>query len=186
MSRDARTASDRLAEMRRAFDLSFTRTPPARDDAVDLLAITVGADLLAVNLSDVAGLVADRAVTPLPGAPPALMGVAGLRGHLIPVYDLATVLGARGREPTARPRWMILVAGSPALAVAVDGVDAHLRVSRDVIAAPVSTDGVHGRHAAAMAHTTAGPRPLLDMVAVRATIVNWNRGATSHAASHHL
>jgi purine-binding chemotaxis protein CheW len=160
-------SADRLAELRESFDLSFTRPPPARAETVDLLAITVGTDALAVDLSEVAGIVADRAVTRLPGSPPALLGVAALRRQLVPVYDLAMVLGTAGeRGPGGGPRWMILATGSPAVALAVDRVDAHLRVPREDAAA--------------------GPRPLIDMVAVRATIAGWNQGATSHATSHHV
>jgi purine-binding chemotaxis protein CheW len=156
---------DRLADLRHAFDSAFALPPPARDDdLVDLLAVTVGADALAVPLAAMAGLVADRAVTPLPGSPPDLIGVAGLRGHLVPVYDLAGVLGSgRARGPENTVRWMVLAAGSPAFAVAVDRVDGHLRVPRDAIADPVDGSGPRG----AVVHTAAGARPVVDLTAVR-------------------
>jgi chemotaxis signal transduction protein len=159
--------NERLTELQRVFDASFALPPtPRDDDLVDLLAVTADTDSLAVPLAAMAGLAADRSVTPLPGSPPDLLGVAGLRGHLVPVYDLARVLdpGRTRAEGRATVRWMVLAAGTPSFAVAVDRVDGHLRVPRDAIAEPAA-----GAHAATgpVVHTTGGPRPVIDLTAVR-------------------
>jgi chemotaxis signal transduction protein len=160
----------RLAALRHAFDASFALPPPPpHDDMIDLLAVTVGADRVAVPLATMSGLVADRVVTPLPGSPPDLLGVAGLRGHLIPVYDLARVSGhgRAGQADRDTPRWLILAGGSPAFAVAVDRVDGHLRVGPDAIAEPAGhTHGGTG----SVVRTTDGPVPVVDMHAVRARV----------------
>lgn len=153
-------AEQRLEELRHAFDNSFALPPPStEDDLVDLLAVTADGEALAVPLNAMAGLTADRAVTPVPGSPPNLLGVAGLRGHLVPVYDLARIRKPGGARKTGR--WMVLAAGAPAFAVAVDRVDCHLRVPRNAIAAPA--DGA----ATAVVHTADGPRPVVDLTAVR-------------------
>lgn len=160
--------NERLTELRRVFDASFALPPPPRDDdLVDLLAVTADTDSLAVPLAAMAGLAADRSVTPLPGSPPDLLGVAGLRGHLVPVYDLARVLDPGRASRTnggATVRWMVLAAGTPTFAVAVDRVDGHLRVPRDAIAEPAA-----GAHSATgpVVHATDGPRPVVDLTAVR-------------------
>jgi purine-binding chemotaxis protein CheW len=172
---------DRLDDLRRAFDESFAMPPtPADDDLVDLLAVTAGADRVAVPLAAMAGLVADRVVTPLPGSPPDLLGVAGLRGHLVPVYDLARVTG-RDRTDGAgsgHPRWLILASGSPSFAVGVDRVDAHLRVGRDAIAEPAGeARGTTG----SIVHTVDGALPVIDMLAVRASV-----GAAATAGPHRV
>jgi chemotaxis signal transduction protein len=156
----------RLGDLRRAFDASFALPPPPRDDdLVDLLAVTAGADALAVPLGAMAGLVPDRVVMPLPGSPPDLLGVAGLRGHLVPVYDLIRIL-SRGRAHGAGrgTRWILLAAGTPVFAVAVDRVDGHLRVPRDAVAEPVTGAD---RATGAVVHTAAGPLPVVDLTAVR-------------------
>jgi purine-binding chemotaxis protein CheW len=131
------------------------------------------------------GLVADRAVTRLPGSPPDLLGVVGLRGHLVPVYDLALVL-SRPRPATAAPRWLVLAAGTPALALAVDDVDGHLRVPRDAIAEPESAA------TPAVVRTARGPLPVIDIPAVRTGITaraeraRGEQEAVNHATPHHL
>jgi chemotaxis signal transduction protein len=38
-------------------------------------------------------------LTPVPGSPAEIMGVCNLRGQVVPVMDLATVLGLRPGEP---------------------------------------------------------------------------------------
>jgi chemotaxis signal transduction protein len=159
----------RLAELRQAFDASFALPPaPPRDDTVDLLAVTVGADRVAIPLTTMSGLVADRVVTPLPGSPPDLLGVAGLRGHLVPVYDLARVSGRAWQPVVSAPRrWLILAGGSPAFAVAVDRVDGHLRVARDAIAAPA---GATAGDTGSVVRTVDGPLPVIDMYAVRTSV----------------
>ncbi len=163
----------RLAELRQAFDAAFT-FPPARppDDCTDLLAVTVGGNRLAVPLGAMSGLVADRAVTPLPAAPPQLLGVAGLRGQLVPVFSLAGLVGHAGVAGTdgPAPRWLVLAAGSPVFAVAVDSVDGHLRVPAEANARPA--DG-HG--GSTVVRTADGPRPVVDMPAVRATVTAFIR-----------
>jgi len=179
-----------ISTMRHAFDLSFTRPPPVRAEVVDLLAVTVGSDALAVRMDTVSGLVIDRAVTPLPGSPPALLGVAGLRGHLIPVYDLAAVLGATAGGAPVRPAaaCLILLAGSPAVAVAVGRLDAHLRVPRAAITEPASdpTDPTNptatgGIRVPAVVRTADGPRAVVDVAAVRAAIAKLNQKEIGHA-----
>ena len=41
-------------------------------------------------------------LAPVPGAPPAVLGVRNLRGHVLPVIDLAVVLGTAHARPGVR------------------------------------------------------------------------------------
>jgi purine-binding chemotaxis protein CheW len=41
-------------------------------------------------------------VTPVPGAPSEILGVRNLRGKILPVIDLAALLGTRRTEPPGR------------------------------------------------------------------------------------
>jgi purine-binding chemotaxis protein CheW len=168
---------DRLSDLRHTFDAAFT-FPPVRppDDLTDLLAVTVDGSPLAVPLQAMSGLVADRALTPLPASPPQLLGVAGLRGQLVPVFSLAGLVGRAAPDGPA-PRWLVLAAGSPVFAVAVDSVDGHLRVPADAIARPAAADSSHST----VVRTAHGPRPVVDMPAIRATVT---AVVTRHAAAH--
>lgn len=44
-------------------------------------------------------------ITPVPGAPPEVMGVRNLRGRVIPLVDLAAVLGLKAAEA---PEWIVV------------------------------------------------------------------------------
>jgi purine-binding chemotaxis protein CheW len=41
-------------------------------------------------------------LTPVPGAPPSILGVRNLRGQVLPVIDLAAVLGAHRTQPAGK------------------------------------------------------------------------------------
>jgi chemotaxis signal transduction protein len=157
--------AERLAALRADFDRSFTE-PLRRHDTeyVELLAIRTGGRPYAVRLSQTSGLHPDRPVTALPGPLPALLGVAGFSGQIIPVYDLAALLG----HPVAeRPRWLVLAAGAPPLALAFHELDGHLRVPADTILAEGHADGGSLR---GMVPLPGGTRPIVDVPATRAAV----------------
>lgn len=122
--------SDRAAKLRTDFDRSFA--VPLRADVavkVDLLAIRVGSESCALRLSDVTGLFADRVITRIPGSNTALLGIAGFRGAVVPVYSLQTLLGHSGAQV---PRWLV-TAATPPIALAFDEFEGHLRVPTNAV-----------------------------------------------------
>jgi chemotaxis signal transduction protein len=128
---------DRGAELRVAFDRSFAQ--PARTDAAGaegLLAIRTGPQASAIRLSEIAGLFAGKKITPLPSHLAALLGIAGFRGAMMPVYDLGMLLGHPASEA---PRWLVICLAAP-VALAFEAFDGHLLVSRDGIL-PEETTG---------------------------------------------
>jgi purine-binding chemotaxis protein CheW len=56
--------------------------------------ITLGGELYAVDLRQVREVFELESITPVPGMPPSLVGVANLRGTIIPLADLRLSLGA--------------------------------------------------------------------------------------------
>jgi len=124
--------SGRAAELRRAFDRSFAVPQNATvEDSVELLAIRAGGAGYAIRLAAVSGLFADRTVTALPSPVPELLGVAAFRGTVVPVYDLGVLLG---HARSGKPRWLVLDTGTPAVGLAFEELDGHLRVPAGEIA----------------------------------------------------
>jgi purine-binding chemotaxis protein CheW len=120
----------RAEELRLAFDRAFAE--PVRPDTTfkeDLLAVRIEAQGYAIRLSEISGLYADKKVTPVPGGHPALRGIAGFRGAIVPVYDLQILLG---HASTSTPRWLVIAATAP-IALAFETFDGQLRVARDAI-----------------------------------------------------
>ena len=123
--------SGRAAELRREFDRAFAE--PVRADttaAEDLLGIEIGGQRFAIRLSEIAGLFAGKKVTRIPGGTAALLGIAGFRGALLPVYDLQALLG---HPSTQAPRWLVIAAAAP-VAFAFEAFVGQLRVARGDIA----------------------------------------------------
>jgi chemotaxis signal transduction protein len=162
---DAGAVADRIAELRGDFDRSFGQ-PARRHDVehVELLAIRAGGRPYALRLSQTAGLFPDRPVTALPGPLAALLGVAGFGGAIVPVYDLATLLGHAAPE---RARWLVLAAGAPALALAFHHLDGHVQVpAESIISGGLGArDSLRG-----MVSLPGGTRPIVDVPATRAGV----------------
>jgi chemotaxis signal transduction protein len=134
MSGNLSTATERVAEMRRDFDRAFAE-PVHFDTAAteNLLAIRMGAQSCAIRLSEITGLFADKKITRVPGGGAALLGIAGFRGALLPVYSLQALLGQSGDSPgPGTPRWLVIAAAAPA-ALAFEAFEGQLRVLPDAI-----------------------------------------------------
>lgn len=159
--------SERVAELRTGFDRSFSEPPRDYDaDFCELLAVRAGGRPYALRLSQTSGLYSGRPVTPLPGPVPALLGVAGFGGAVVPVYDLGALLG----HPVAGlPRWLVLAAGTPALALAFHDLDGHLRVPAGSLIGEGDGHG-HRDCLRGMVPLADGTRPIVDVPSVRAAV----------------
>lgn len=60
--------------------------------------ISLGGELYAINLRNVREVFEVEAITRVPGMPPALVGVANLRGIIVPLVDLRLMLGVSATE----------------------------------------------------------------------------------------
>jgi purine-binding chemotaxis protein CheW len=165
---------DRAAALRAAFDRSFAQAPSPEGAATEkLLAIRLGAHPYVLRLSEVSGLFADKKITRLPSPVPDLLGIAGFRGTVLPVYDLGLLLGGAS---TAAPRWLVVAAGAP-VGLAFDGVDGYLSVACDAIVsqARVETREPHVREVARSGDLA---RPLISL----ASVAQWVRDRAAGGA----
>jgi purine-binding chemotaxis protein CheW len=165
------TVTGQVAEMRRAFDRSFAEARRAGTDAVvDLLGIGVAAEPYALRLADIRAVVADRTPLRLPGSDARLLGVVGLRSSLVPVYDLAAVLG---HPPVTAPRWLVVTVARPSVALAFSTLDGHLRVSEEAIAVPAgdgTTEPAGRPYQSAVIRTAGAVLTVVDVTAIHAAI----------------
>jgi purine-binding chemotaxis protein CheW len=154
---------ERLDELRRAFDAGFAAPPTEPAERVDLIALRAGRLLCAVRISEIARVAPLRGIAPLPCREPSLLGVASVRGSVVPVYDLAA-LAADGASRS--PRWMLLSAGADRVALAFDEIEEYLRVVPDQLVA-ASEVGSAGRPVAAEAvRVGSSLRPVVSVASV--------------------
>ncbi len=120
------------AALRQAFDLSFALPPPpASPEVEDLLTIRIAGDPYAIRLCDIAGMVTGRKVLAVPTDALDLLGLAGIRGGIVPVFGLASILGYR--QPPDSPRWMILCGADESIALAFSDFEGYLRLPRSCL-----------------------------------------------------
>jgi purine-binding chemotaxis protein CheW len=119
----------RAHALRSAFDRTFSEPPAlAAASTEDLLAVTIAGDAYALRVSELSGLVSNRKVVAVPTRAPHLLGVAGVRGVLVPVYGLASLLGYDGARPQSP--WLALCGRQEPVALAFEQLDGFLRVPR--------------------------------------------------------
>jgi chemotaxis signal transduction protein len=160
----AAASADTLDALRREFDDAFARAPaPAGAAPQPMLAIRVGEHPYALRLAQIAGLHADRHVTALPSALPALLGVSGFRGQIAPVYDLAVLLGY---PAAAAPRWLVLVRGAQPLALAFERFDCHFLAAPEQVLAAAGAEGRDCVRGAVAQGGEAGARALIELPAL--------------------
>ena len=81
-----------------------------------------GARMFVSGIDEISELLAVPALTPVPGTQPWLLGVANVRGNLVPVIDFARYLFGERTTHTERSRLLIVRQGGGSVALMVDEV----------------------------------------------------------------
>jgi purine-binding chemotaxis protein CheW len=134
--------SRRLAELRSGFDTAFAR-PSAEvvKDSVGLLLIRLGTERYALRVTELSDVVPACKVVPLPGSRPELLGIAGVRGRLVPVYSLGALVG---RPTSASWSWIAICGNEESLGLTFDVLEAYVQVASADLVAATSADGGGG------------------------------------------
>jgi chemotaxis signal transduction protein len=169
----------RALEMRAAFDRSFAE-PPRTEQAPlqDFLAIRVGTDPYAIRLTDISGLFVDRPITPLTSDDPAFIGIAGVRGTVVPVYDLGAFLGY---PPGGARRWLLLIGGA-VLALAFEAFEGHLRLPRAALATQVGQER-SAVFVQEVLHAAGSVQPIVQVAAILQAIEQGTQRRCHHEES---
>lgn len=104
----------------------------AQDAADRFLTFRVDKDLYALPAEDVLEVIRVPSVARVPQAPNGLLGLANLRGSVLPIASLRQLLGRSAVDASATSRAIVLDGGSP-MAIAVDSVEALVEVDPDMI-----------------------------------------------------
>lgn len=116
-----------LEELRHSFDQTFAAAPVGETAGGEsFVAIRVGEDRVAMRITEIAAIEARRLVVPLPAHKPALLGIAGVRGRIVPVYSLSLLFGHR--EAGGDRHWLVLVGREQTVGFTFSAFEGHLRV----------------------------------------------------------
>jgi len=159
----------KAAQLRHAFDRTFAEALHA-DTALldDFLAIRLRDDPHVLRLDCVARLLPLRALTRFPSAVPQWLGLAGMAGDVVPVYDLGLLLGY---PAAAAPRWMAVCRAAP-VALAFDVFEGQFRHRREA-----ADSGATGTPRGEVLSAAGQVRPVVPVDEVIATIKSLAQGA---------
>jgi len=90
--------------------------------ASELIAFNIGEQQFSLSTAAVREIRGWTPATPLPHAPPFVLGVVNLRGVVLPIVDLAVRLGFPPTQPTARHAIIVVEVGDQVAGLLVDGV----------------------------------------------------------------
>jgi chemotaxis signal transduction protein len=160
--------SDLVARLRDDFDRSFASpdVAPARNRA-DALAIRLGRESHLLLIAEIDAIHRGSKVVAVPSTVPELLGVAAIRGTIVPVYDLAALLG---HEKIRVPRWCVRVRSNEALALAFETFEAEVRIPEEALTGLRATN--EHEHELVRGATRLGGvlRPVLDLGAITRTV----------------
>ncbi len=122
---DMTDLASRVSTLRQTFDQSFAHPAAQSWEEVEaLLVMRVGASRYAVRLREIAAVMSAGELAPIPADAPHLLGLAGVRGAVVPVFDLAALLGeACSRDPKAH----FVLCRAAALGLGFSSLEGHLR-----------------------------------------------------------
>jgi chemotaxis signal transduction protein len=113
--------------LRKQFDAAFAEPFAERTaDVASFLAIRIDADEYALRVEEIRGFAAARKIVPVPSGVHALLGLAGIRGAVVPVFSLRALMGYTGGDE--RPRWFVLGGGAVPIALAFEDFDGYLEL----------------------------------------------------------
>ncbi len=128
MSQEMTPQLEHLAELRHTFDRTFQLPYQLATKSVEpMIAFRTAGVALAVRVQHITGVIKRGVILPVPSIVPELLGVAAVRGLLVPVFNLAALLGL---PPSGEPQWFLLTNRETPVAFAFDGLDGRVEVER--------------------------------------------------------
>jgi purine-binding chemotaxis protein CheW len=107
----------------------------------ELVAFKIDAEEFAVDIASVQEINRAVDVTRIPNAPSHVQGVMNLRGKIIPVVDLRTMLGFEARTADKQSRIMVIEIGGLVAGFLVDSVSEVVRLPESAVEAPPAFAG---------------------------------------------
>ena len=156
-----------VADARREFDSSFTVPAVISRKHVHLVVrIRVSDRIFAVKRDELTGISKLKQVLPIPSSASALLGITTVRGTLVPVFDLAAMLGlTSSREQAA---WTLLINRATPVGLAFDDFEGQSEVfSGNFFDGDPPQAGSYFHQ---IAETDAGKLPVLDIAGLLESI----------------
>jgi chemotaxis signal transduction protein len=131
--------AEQAIELGRAFDRTFAQAPSLdAGESTGFLRVRVGGDAYAFALDAIVGLFVDKTVVALPSAALEMLGIAGIRGAIVPVYSLRSLLGYTVEREC--PRWLVLARSPKPVGLAFEEFVGYVQARPSDLAPAPRTD----------------------------------------------
>lgn len=132
--------NERVAALRYAFDRerAVAFSVATEQPTESLLAIRVSRDAYAILVNEISGVATGKKIVAIRGPISGFLGLAAVRGALVPVYSLAGLLGYPAEEEQAR--WLALCGRDEPLGLAFGEFEGYLRVPAEQLHANDAKD----------------------------------------------
>jgi len=120
----------------------------------ELICVSIGEHLYAIDIMQVREIRGWTASTPLPHAPAHVLGMINLRGSILPVIDLGSLLGIGATTVAASSVVMVAQIGDNQVGLLVDAVCDILMVAENMLQEPPNVGGGRVRDFVAGVMTT--------------------------------
>ena len=131
---------------------------------LDVLLIELTGELYALPSASVREVVRYRDYTPVPGAPAVLPGILNQRGTILPVVDLALLLGLASAPPTRATRLVVVSHNEIDMALLAERVHDLVELPAGTIdPLPTALDPARARYLRGVVHYEDQPVALLDL-----------------------
>lgn len=128
-----------------------------------LLVASLGGRRVALRAAKIQSVIELDSLTPVPGAPPHIAGLAALRSRVLTVIDARKALDLPGEYRTDRRHAAVAEVEGHLYALLLDGVDDVVQALSDMAALRVRLDHGWERAALGTVETDSGPLLLLDV-----------------------
>lgn len=117
--------------------------PPASEQPQQVVTFRVDGRTFGVDVAEVREIKGWQPATPLPNAARHVLGVINLRGQIIAVYDLRSLLGIREAEETRARVVLVVDVGERLCGIVADAVSDILDVSASDFRPSPTATGAH-------------------------------------------
>ncbi len=157
----------RAAALRREFDAQFASVAPEAPRTEDYLLVQSGGLPYALRLAQLGGIAKARYVAAAPARRREFLGLVGIRGAIVGVYGMATLLG--GDDEALTLPWLALSKEGDPVALAFEQLDSFVRVDNASVHDDARPDA-SGRFVHGVLRTASWARPIVDLGSVFAAV----------------
>lgn len=161
--------ASKLSELRNAFDRERALPLSSNTEQVteNLLAVRLDRSAYAIRVSEITGIAINRRIVGLPTRVSGLLGLAGVRGTLVPVYSLAALLGHDLEREQSR--WLALCETDECFGLAFAELEGYLQIPVAHIY-PAQQNETSIAHVTHVVQTADGARAVISVPLLAKTI----------------